>query len=134
MIMLVWWILSLFGVCEFTWLAVVIDLSVSTVLSMPSIDEGPVPTPLLTMSGAIFAVCKHFLSLSISGWWILAAPVWFVLAAFIPGGFTITNLLLSHFGLMALPTWAFVVGIVGDVGMLIALIAAIVVGIRSKAL
>lgn len=133
MIMLVWWILSLFGVCEFTWLPVMIDCGLSTLCMVFSTDDSYAAnvTALLPAGVGIFALCKHFLALDASGWWLLLSPVWLVVAFFVPGGYTITNLVLSHHGIMALPTWVLIVGIVADVITLIAEICIFVDNARS---
>lgn len=122
MVSFVWWILSLFGVCAFSWWPVLIEGLVMAVavpiISVLLRDDTGIEY-LLGVCMSIFAAAKLFLGLSISGWWILAGPIWFTLASFIPGGFTITNLVFSHFGLMECPTWLLVVGIVCDVLFLI---------------
>ena len=62
-----------------------------------------------------FAFAKTFWSLSLGWGWIFISPVWFILAFYIPGGFTITNLICNSNGIMNVPTWGLIVGIVIDV-------------------
>ena len=132
MVMLVWFILSLCGVCEFTWLPVAIDLGAFVIITCFFNSEGSIDVyQNAFIGGCIFATCKYFLSLSISGWWILATPVWFIIAFYVPGGFTITNLLLDKFYLMDLPTWALVVGIIGDVLSLLTVILTVVENVKG---
>ena len=121
MVMLVWWILSLLGVCSFTWLPVLIDLAVSVVYILCTSNGDYYKDTLgsALLGAVVFAVCKQFLALDCSGWWILLSPVWLVAAMFIPGGFTITNLLLKKFAIMSVPVWVIVVGIICDVTSLI---------------
>ncbi|MGN0115122.1 MAG: hypothetical protein ACI396_07315 [Acutalibacteraceae bacterium] len=139
MVMLVWWILSLFGVCSFTWLPVFIDaiivaLSSAVHYSSASEDEDLLSELIwvsITLGIAAFAFYKFFFGLTISAWWILAAPIAIIIIFFVPGGFTITNLLFKYFGLMTLPTWGFIVGIVIDVFTVIALIISFAHGHKN---
>lgn len=117
MITFVWWIVSLFGVCSLTWLPVFIDGCIALVLTFFQLDgNGDPPASAIVCVGiALFAACKYWFGLTISGWWILLSPVWAMLAIILPGGFTLTNYLLGHFGLMTVPTWVFITCIVVDV-------------------
>lgn len=129
MVTLVWWILSLFGICEFTWLPVFADAVCTVYLDMremPS-ENGATLTSLSIATGvAYFAFLKYFLGLTLSAWWVLASPIAFIIAFIVPGGFTIVNLLFQHFGWIQLPTWALIIGIVIDVLSLILLLGAII--------
>lgn len=128
MVMLVWWILSLCGVCEFTWLPVVIDIGISMFFAMITEENA-----LIWLFGPfIFALCKVCMPFNLSGWWILLSPVWFVLAFLVPGGFTITNIIFNNLGFMDVPTWAMVVSIISDIVTLGAVIALIVTEIRDR--
>ena len=49
-----------------------------------------------------------------------------------PGGFTIVNLLFKNLGLMNLPIWGFIVGIVLDVLFIVLLVAIIVEAVKNK--
>ena len=130
MVMLVWWILSLFGVCEFTWLPVLIDFGLGGLYMCFAGTTGESGFQSffgeVALGFASFACGKCFYSLTISGWWMLLAPVWLMIAILVPGGFTITNILFNKFNLITLPTWGLVVGIVVDViGLLIEIFALI---------
>lgn len=127
MVSLVWWILSLCNVCAFSWLPIFIEgiVLVFVAAFFGKNESTTSSVQALSMGFALFAFCKCFLDLSISSWWILISPLWFALAALIPGGFTINNLLFSHFGLMNLPTWVLVVGIISDILFIGVLIVAI---------
>lgn len=130
MVMLVWWILSLFGICEFTWLVVAIDFFLGIFLycinGVVTESTGLLTIGLGSIGCCLFAVCKFFFGLTLNGWWILLAPVWLAIAAFLPGGFTLTNYLLQKFGLMTVPLWVYIVGAVVDVFYFVALIYALV--------
>lgn len=129
MVMLVWLILCLFKVCSFSWLPVFID-AVLIVLFSGTMEEasesiGKWLVPIFAFGVAVFAFLKFFCYLSISGWWVLASAVLGAVILVFPGGFTIMNLLFEHFGLMILPTWVLIVGIVLDAIMLAGIIAGI---------
>lgn len=133
MVMFVWWVLSLFGVCEFTWLPVFIDLALSSVgLIFSSDSPGGATVFLATCGGAVFAFCKYFLGMTASGWWILLSPVWFFVAALLPGGFTLTNWICTTLGVVEFPTWCWVVAIIADVILLASEIVGIVSSIKEK--
>lgn len=121
MVSIVWFILSLFKVCAFSWLLVLIE---SIILSFiigtkqakgdDDLLENIVTIALVGIS--IFAFQKFFFNLSVSNWWVIAyAVAGAILIVILPGGFTASNLILKHFGLMQLPTWGLIVGIVLDI-------------------
>ena len=120
MVSIVWFILSLFKVCAFTWLPVLID---SIILSFTIGDKQAEGDDLLqniaviALTGiSIFAFQKFFFNLSVSNWWIIAyALLGGIFIVILPGGFTASNLIFKHFGLMHLPTWGIIVGIVIDI-------------------
>ena len=65
---------------------------------------------------AVFFAAKLFCNLSISYWWLLLSPVWFVVAVLLPGAFTLTNWIFSSIlGVMQAPLWVYIVGIVFDI-------------------
>lgn len=135
MVMIVWFILSLFGVCSFTWLPVLIDTGLYTIYAIINLnDDRYLPNAIgtLTLGVAGFSFYKFFFDLSISTWWIFLSPIAFPVMVFFPGGLTITNLIFSHYGLMELPTWGLIVGIVIDVFFLIALVLIIVDAITNR--
>ena len=59
---------------------------------------------------------------------MLAAPVWNFVALVVPGGYTISGILLERYGFMTLPTWVLVVSVVLDVLFLIGIILMLVEG------
>lgn len=134
MVMLVWFILSLCGVCDFTWLPVFIDAILAAIL-LAAKEENNLGRDLLCIVAvgvAGFAFYKFFFDLAISAWWILISPIATFVVMLFPGGFTITNYLFKNLGLMNLPTWGLIVGIVLDVIFLVILIALIVDSIKSS--
>ncbi len=134
MVMLIWFILSLFNVCEFTWLPVFIDALLCTFLFAASSDNNNVSSVSATMSLGIatFAFYKYFFKLAISAWWILLSPAATLVMTFFPGGHTITNILFDKFNLMTLPTWGLVIGIILDVFYLGVLGYLLIDAIKSK--
>lgn len=134
MVMLVWFILSLCGVCDFTRLPVFIDAILAAIL-LAAKEENNLGRDLLCIAAvgvASFAFYKFFFDLAISAWWILISPIATFVVMLFPGGLTIVNYLFKNFGLMNLPTWGLIVGIVLDVISLVFLIALIVDSIKSS--
>ena len=81
---------------------------------------------------AIFLGAKLFCNLSISDWWFLLSPVWLLVAFYLPGGFTLTNWIFSSIlGVMQVPLWVYIVGIVFDIFTFIVLIRRIVAIMKS---
>jgi len=136
MVSIVWFILSLFGVCAFTWLPIFIDAVITLCLLVFMNPEGKNDTQnfatIAVMSVAYFAFYKSFFALTVSGWWVLLAPVAMPVAALFPGGFTIVNLLLDKNGLIALPTWGLVVGIILDVLIAGIMVYTIIEEVKNK--
>ena len=137
MVMLVWWILSLFGVCSFGWLPVMIDAIIAVIVSVVFLtnnesDDLKLYVPISVIGVAIYAFCAQFLSLSLPFWCVFISPIWFILALFFPGGFTITNLVLNIIGVISVPMWVFVVGGLADALMLIAIIVITVKTYKGK--
>ena len=134
---LIWLILIIFGVCSFSWLPFFIDaLVVAIVIATNQKDnEKNLVKDLLCIAAvgvAGFAFYKFFFGLAISAWWILLSPVAVFAMMLFPGGFTIVNLLFKNLGLMNLPTWGFIVGIVLDVLFIVLLVAIIVEAVKNK--
>lgn len=120
MVSIVWFILSLFKVCAFTWLPVLTDsiiLSFIIGAKQAKGDDMLQNIAVIALTGiSIFAFQKFFFNLSVSNWWIIAyALLGGIFIVILPGGFTASNLILKHFGLMQLPTWGLIVGIVLDI-------------------
>ncbi len=137
MIMLVWWILSLFGICSFGWLPVMIDAIIAVIVSVVFLtnnesDDLKLYVPISVIGVAIYAFCAQFLSLSLPFWCVFISPIWFIVALFFPGGFTITNLVLNIIGVISVPMWVFVLGGLADALMLIAIIVITVKTYKGK--
>lgn len=127
MVMLVWWVLSLFGICSFGWIPVMIDAIITVIVSVAIMtnedsDDLMLYIPMSIIGVAIYAFCAQFLSISLPFWCVFISPIWFIVALFLPGGFTITNILLNIIGVMSVPMWLFIVGGLTDALMLIVLI------------
>lgn len=138
MVMLVWWILSLFGVCSFGWLPVMIDAIITTIACVVmnnDSEEDKLSTDIIcivSIGVAIYAFCAQFLSLALPFWCVFISPVWFLVAFFVPGGFTITNVIFNVVGIMSVPLWVFIVGGVVDAIVIAILIYDIVSHVRNK--
>ena len=137
MVMIVWFILSLFGVCQFSWIPVMIDAAVSSlVLLINSRQKNDNYTTdvlcEITIGIAVFAFYKVFCGLAISGWWILLSPIAIFVMLLVPGGITIVNLIFKSNGLISLPAWVLIIGIILDLLMLFGLTCALVDTIKSK--
>ncbi len=138
MITIIWLILSLFGVCSFTWLPIFLDTLIvasylackSSVSNQSSDNENLMCIAALSVS--CFAFYKFFYAMTISGWWILLAPIAFVIVALFPGGFTIINLLFDKAGWITLPTWGLILGIVIDIFILVVEIASIIESVKNS--
>lgn len=132
MVSIVWFILSLFKVCAFTWLPVLIDSGLLTLLILIldfTIAEDEFGANALPSMGVLmFAIYKYFFGLAISNWWILLSTIPAMIMLLLPGGFTAFNLLFNHFGLAMVPQWAVIVGIVLDVVKLV----VIIIGVSKK--
>lgn len=132
MVSIVWLILSLFKVCAFTWLPVLIDSGLITLLILIldfTIAEDEFGANALPSMGVfMFAIYKYFFGLAISNWWILLSTIPAMIILLLPGGFTAFNLLFNHFGLAMVPQWAVIVGIVLDVVKLV----VIIIGVSKK--
>lgn len=98
MVSLVWFVLSLFNICDFSWWSVFIKgIVFCLILFISSADvaqKGALGQFLLGL--VIFAGLRLFCGLTISPWWMLLAGIWFILAAIIPGGFSLTYLLFNY--------------------------------------
>lgn len=118
MVTLIWFLLSLFGVCVFNWWPMLIEALVLLILTAVVTLGHPGQWAsyfMLTMAGFLaFALGKLFCGLTLSPLWLVAAPVWSVVALVIPGGYTIGVLVLKQLGVMTLPTWIFWVALAVD--------------------
>lgn len=128
MVSLVWFILSLAGVCRFSWWPVLIESVLYMIVGSVSSSGGGRGGAILgtvTAGFVPFAAYKLFCGLTLSPWWMLAAPVWNIVALVVPGGYTISGILLERYGFMTMPTWVLVVSVVLDVLFLIGIILMI---------
>jgi len=139
MVILIWFILSLFDVCKFTWLPVFIDaVLISAICSIKTEfnkkeNEIFLYLQIIAIMGvAIFAFYKFFFGLTISGWWLLVSPIVGFLMLMVPGGITIINLLLYKYALIELPIWGLIVGVVIDVIIFALLIWIIIPNRRDR--
>lgn len=118
MVTIIWMILSLVGVCSFSWWPVLVESLVLLILTAVVTLGHPGEWAsffMVTMGGfAVFAALKLFCGLSLSPLWLAAAPVWNLAALVIPGGYTIGAIVLSKMGMMSLPTWIFMVALLID--------------------
>lgn len=132
MVSIVWLILSLFKVCAFTWLPVLIDSGLLTLLILIldfTIAEDEFGTNALPSMGVfMFAIYKYFFCLTLPDWSVLLSTLPASVILLLPGGFTAFNLLFNHFGLTMVPQWAVITGIVLDVVKLI----FIIIGVSKK--
>ncbi len=130
MVTIVWLVLSLFGVCSFTWLPIFIDTLLGAFFAALKSDNKNETirnlSAVVLLGVSCFAFYKFFFGLTISTWWIILSPIMIVLLIVVPGGFTIINLLFKNFGFIDLPVWGLVVGIAVDVILLIIFIFAII--------
>lgn len=118
MVTIIWLILSLVGVCSFSWWPVLVEALVLLILTAVVTLGHPGEWAsffMVTMGGfAVFAALKLFCGLSLSPLWLAAAPVWNLAALVIPCGYTIGAIILSKMGMMSLPTWIFMVALLID--------------------
>ena len=118
MVTIIWLILSLVGVCSFSWWPVLVEalvlLILTAVVTLGHPGEWASFFMATTGGFAVFAALKLFCGLSLSPLWLAAAPVWNLAALVIPGGYTIGAIILSKMGMMSLPTWIFMVALLID--------------------
>ena len=73
MVILIWFVLSLIGVCKFTWLPVLIDAIIFICIASLEKDESIMNNILCTIFIGVagFSFYKFFFGLAVSAWWIL---------------------------------------------------------------
>lgn len=69
----------------------------------------------ITEKIAVFSFYNGFLNLALPDCFIFISGIPIMLINFIPGGYTIINLILKHFNIITLPTWALILGILVDI-------------------
>lgn len=136
MVSIIWFILSLFDVCSFSWWPVFIE---GIILFFASgfvyvLNEDIVSGALSVFyCGAfVFAALKLFCGLTISPWWILLAWLWFVLALIVPGGLSITYLWFNHLNIITYSKWQLIFLIIVDAIFLVILIASVISSVIPK--
>lgn len=129
MISLVLIVLSALGIIGFNWWIPFAEGLILTVAEMAnsanSGNSDGFGSDLLAnaaMGITAFSCYPLFCGLQVSPWWLLAAPFIFLLAFFFPGGITIVNLVLRHFGIIQLPIWLLVIGVLIDAFSLFAIV------------
>lgn len=118
MITIIYFILTFLGVLPFTWWVPFIDGIVETFIVGGLQDDTTAPgivSSYITVGIIFFSFYKLFCSLTLHPVFILLTGIVVLITFFVPGGFTIFNLLLVHFGYIFLPTWVLILGIVADV-------------------
>ena len=126
MITLIYWLLTLTGLLPFTWWVPFIDGIIETCVgSLMEEKNTSVPRVIyiyIALGIAYFSFYKLFCDLTLHPGFIFLSGLAFLVAFFVPGGFTITNYLLRHFGWITLPKWVLITGIVIDVLIVIMLV------------
>lgn len=127
MVSLVWFVLSLFGVCQFSWIPLFIESIIAMFVYVTKTSQSTntfwsSQESVIYFGIMLFSFCKMTFDLSISSWWILVSPIWFEVALFIPGGFTITSILFNKYGLMNVPVWGLIVSVLVDISILILIV------------
>ena len=133
MVTLIWSILAALGKAEFTWVVPLVEYSIlglfnmiGTGIAYANNESGNFTSSEAILGVAAFAFYKLYLGLTVNPWFVIASSVVFPVLVFIPGGHTIFNLVMQHYGLLILPQWALIVGIVLDVIELIIMIVSLI--------
>ena len=110
MVSFVWYSLSLLGACTFPiWVmfieGIVLEISFITFGSRVKAEWVQTVWHLSGFGYIFYSGAVLFHGLSINGWFFLLAPLWFAIAFIVPGGFTITLLVLSATGFMDVTPW-----------------------------
>ena len=122
-ITLIYWILCALGILEFTWWVPFVESL--AVVGMGSDKDSLFANTVVSIIAqgiATFCFCCLFCDLQVNPWFVLISPVVFVVALYFPGGFTIFNLVMKHFGLMNPPIWVIVLGVIADIALLYMLV------------
>ena len=136
MVTLVWFILSLFKVCSFSWWPVFIEGIIAVfVFAIGSDSDGAVltgPASIFSMGVVAFAGLKLFCGLTISPWWMLIAGIWLFIAVFFPGGFTLTYLWFDHLNVITYSKGQLIFLIIIDVLMVVGIVYGIINSVIEK--
>lgn len=126
MITLIYWLLTLTGILPFTWWVPFIDGIIEACVGSFAEEKNTsvlgVIYIYIALGLAYFSFYKLFCDLTLHPGFIFLSGLVFLVAFLVPGGLTITNYLLMHFGWITLPKWVLIVGIVIDVLIVIMLV------------
>lgn len=122
-------ILAHFNILSFSWYVPLIEGAVyiiigiiNTVRSTADTDpdtRAPLGTIAIGAGWGGFAAYKLWCVLSLNGLWILLSEVVAAIALLLPGGISLMNWLLSHFGLAVISPAFWIIGFVLDALMLL---------------
>lgn len=113
MVSLIWFILSLSGICAFSWIPVFIEAVVMVIYISMKHEANGVNALFYASSGvALFSGLKVFLGLSLSAWWIFLSPLVALALFFVPGGYTILTAVLYFTGLISVTTTGLIISLV----------------------
>lgn len=136
MVTIVYLILCWCGVFDFSWwfpfIESIILLILELFIALSGENTGAGVLGFFQFGLLIFSFYKVFADIAISNWFILLTPLWAYVAALVPGGTTISNILLHNAGLMLLPKWFFIVGIVLDAIEAFAIVFGLLSEMRDK--
>lgn len=136
MVSVIWFILSLFDVCSFSWWPVFIEgIILFLVFTICYTNSDDLVWGFLSVFNCgvfVFAALKLFCDLTISPWWILLAWLWFLLALIIPGGLTFTYLWFDHLNIITYSKGQLIFLIVVDIIFVIIIIASVIDTVLKK--
>lgn len=113
MVSLIWFILSLFKICAFSWIPVFIESIAMLIFIAIKFEMNGTNVLFCVSCGLVlFSGLKVFLGLSLSAWWLFLAPLVALALFFVPGGFTILTLVLYFTGLISVSTVGLIISIV----------------------
>ena len=116
MISLIWFILSLCNVCNFSWWPVLIEgILFCLIFIIQGHDVVQKALGFYILGTTVFAGLKLFCGLTLSPWWILLSGIWFVGAVVVPGGFSLTYLLFKHLNVIIFSKSLLMVLIIFDI-------------------
>lgn len=140
MVTIVYLILCWCGVFDFSWWFPFIESIILLILALlaSAETEGSSSGSVYLLVAMfftgllIFSFYKLFADITISNWFILLTPFWAIIAYIVPGGTTISNILLHNAGLMLMPRWFLIAGIVLDVIEAISIVYSIIDDRKNK--
>ena len=138
MVSLVWFILSLCYLCEFSWWPVFIEgiiVFIASTISYSVSNNTNTSVGLLSVFDIgvfTFAAMKLFCGLTISPWWMLISFLILFIAILFPGGLSLTYLLFYHLNIITFSKGELIFLIVVDALIFIAMIWGIIEKIVSS--